>query len=55
MQIYGRKKDIDVWMALVTEIRGSSRALYKKFGFVEDALTEEFGYPTQRFVLPPEE
>lgn len=27
------------------------RALYKKFGFVEDELVEEFGYPNQRFVL----
>lgn len=27
------------------------RALYKKFGFVEDELIEEFGYPNQRFVL----
>ncbi len=29
------------------------RALYKKFGFVEDKLTIEFGYPNQRFVLHP--
>lgn len=28
------------------------RALYKSFGFVEDALIEEFGYPQQRFILP---
>lgn len=27
------------------------RALYKKFGFVEDELIEEFGYPSQKFVL----
>lgn len=27
------------------------RALYKKFGFKEDELIEEFGYPNQRFVL----
>ena len=27
------------------------RALYKKFGFVEDELIEEFGYPNQKFVL----
>ncbi len=27
------------------------RALYKKFGFVEDQLIEEFGYPNQKFVL----
>ena len=27
------------------------RTLYKKFGFVEDELIEEFGYPNQRFVI----
>lgn len=27
------------------------RALYKKFGFVEDELIEEFGYPNQRLIL----
>ena len=31
------------------------RALYKKFGFVEDELTEEFGYPNQIFLLHPKE
>lgn len=29
------------------------RALYKKFGFKEAELIEEFGYPNQRFVLYP--
>ncbi len=29
------------------------RALYKKFGFVEGKLIEEFGYPNQEFVLFP--
>ena len=29
------------------------RALYKKYGFVEDALTIEFDYPNQVFILPP--
>lgn len=29
------------------------RKLYKKFGFREDELIEEFGYPNQRFVLHP--
>ncbi len=27
------------------------RALYKKFGFVEDELIEEYGYPNQKFVI----
>ncbi len=29
------------------------RALYKKFGFQEGEMTEEFGYPNQVFVLKP--
>lgn len=29
------------------------RALYKKFGFVEGELIEEFGYPNQKFILKP--
>ena len=29
------------------------RALYKKFGFQEDALIEEFNYPNQLFLLLP--
>lgn len=31
------------------------RALYKKFGFGEGALTVEMGYPCQQFVLSPAE
>ena len=31
----------------------AARALYRKFGFREAELTEEFGYPNQVFVLPP--
>ena len=29
------------------------RALYRKFGFQEGELTEEFGYPNQVFILRP--
>lgn len=29
------------------------RALYKKFGFAEGELIEEFGYPHQKFILYP--
>ena len=29
------------------------RALYRKFGFVEDELLIEFGYPNQNFILCP--
>ena len=31
----------------------ASRTLYKKLGFVEDELIEEFGYPNQKFILHP--
>lgn len=30
------------------------RSLYKKFGFGEGELTEEFDYPVQKFILRPE-
>lgn len=30
------------------------RALYKKYGFIEDELIEELGYPNQKFVLYPD-
>lgn len=34
------------------DVKGiAPRKLYKKFGFEEDELIEEFGYPNQRFVL----
>ena len=29
------------------------RRLYKKFGFQEREMTEEFGYPNQKFILYP--
>lgn len=45
-------KDITVSTFREEDEKGTApRALYKKFGFVEDELIEEFGYPNQRFVL----
>ena len=29
------------------------RALYEKYGFMEDALVEELGYPNQKYILHP--
>jgi len=29
----------------------AARSLYKKIGFIEDELVEEFGYPCQKFVF----
>ncbi len=45
-------KDITVSTFREDDDKGlAPRALYKKFGFIEDELIEEFGYPNQRFVL----
>ncbi len=47
-----RTKDITVSTFREEDEKGTApRALYKKFGFIEDELIEEFGYPNQRFVL----
>lgn len=49
-----KKKDIMVSTFRENDEKGiAPRALYKRFGFVEDAYIEEFGYPNQRFVLHP--
>lgn len=47
-----REKDITVSTFREDDIKGiAPRSLYKKFGFEEDELIEEFGYPNQKFVL----
>ena len=46
--------DMDIWVSTFREddrLGDAPRALYKKFGFVEDELTVEHGYPNQKFVL----
>lgn len=49
-----RTRDISVSTFREDDEKGiAPRALYKKFGFVEDKLTEEFGYPNQVFLLHP--
>lgn len=49
-----RTKDITVSTFREEDEKGTApRALYKKFGFVEDELIEEFGYPNQKFILRP--
>ena len=49
-----RSKGITVSTFCENDEKGiAPRALYKKFGFQEDKLTEEFGYPNQIFVLRP--
>ena len=49
-----RSKEITVSTFRENDDRGiAPRALYKKFGFQEGEMTEEFGYPNQVFVLHP--
>lgn len=44
--------DITVTTFLENDDKGiAPRPLYKKFGFVEDELVEEFNYPHQKFIL----
>lgn len=48
-----RTREITVSTFREDDERGAApRALYRKFGFREDELIEEFGYPNQKFVLP---
>jgi len=50
-----RDKDITVSTFRENDVKGiAPRKLYKKFGFEEGKLIEEFGYPNQRFVLHAE-
>lgn len=49
-----RSKNISVSTFRENDEKGiAPRALYKKFGFKEAELIEEFGYPNQKFVLYP--
>ncbi len=47
-----RSRDITVSALREGDEKGlAPRALHRKFGFAEDELIEEFGYPNQVFVL----
>ena len=49
-----RTKEISVSTFRADDDKGiAPRALYEKYGFVADALIEEFDYPNQKFVLHP--
>ncbi len=49
-----RSREITVSTFRENDDKGiAPRALYKKFGFQESEMTEEFGYPNQVFVLYP--
>ena len=54
LQALDRTRPITVSTFRADDEKGPApRALYKKFGFQEDALIEEFNYPNQLFLLPP--
>ena len=47
-----RSRDITVSTFRENDEKGTApRALYRKYGFAEGELTEEYGYPNQVFVL----
>ena len=49
-----RTKELSVSTFRADDEKGlAPRALYEKYGFVADALVEEFDYPNQKFVLHP--
>ena len=49
-----RSREITVSTFRENDEKGTApRALYRKFGFQEGEMTEEFGYPNQVFVLYP--
>lgn len=49
-----RTKDISVSTFRADDVKGiAPRALYEKYGFVEDELIEAFGYPNQKYILHP--
>ena len=49
-----RTKEISVCTFRAEDEKGSApRALYEKYGFIEDVLVEELGYPNQKYVLHP--
>lgn len=51
-KIADKTRDITVSTFREDDIKGiAPRAFYKKYGFVEDELIEEFGYPSQKFIL----
>ncbi|MBO4470418.1 MAG: GNAT family N-acetyltransferase [Clostridia bacterium] len=50
-----RSREITVSTFRENDEKGiAPRALYKKYGFREGELTEEYGYPNQVFVLNPQ-
>lgn len=52
LELFPKDVDISVTTFREGDVKGiAPRRLYKKYGFVEDELVEEFNYPNQKFVL----
>ncbi len=53
LQYMDRNRDVSVTTFREGDVKGiAPRALYKKLGFMEGDLCEEFSYPHQKFFLP---
>lgn len=49
-----RTKEISVSTFRADDEKGiAPRALYEKYGFIEDVLCEEMGYPNQKYIMHP--
>ena len=54
LNILDRTKEISVSTFRADDEKGTApRALYEKYGFIEDALVEEMNYPNQKYILHP--
>jgi len=52
LSLFPENVDISVTTFREGDIKGiAPRALYKKYGFLEDELVTEFDYPNQKFIL----
>jgi len=52
LSLFPNNTDISVTTFREDDIKGiAPRQLYKKYGFEEDELITEFGYPNQKFIL----
>jgi len=52
LELFPKEGDISVTTFREGDVKGiAPRRLYRKFGFVEDRLVEEFNYPNQIFIL----
>ncbi|MBA2853540.1 ribosomal protein S18 acetylase RimI-like enzyme [Methanococcus maripaludis] len=52
IELFPKDMDISVTTFREGDLKGvAPRALYKKIGFLEDELVEEFNYPHQKFIF----